>query len=101
MFWQISWDIGKSLDFIRKLPYKFLVLIVLGAVFILIMEFTNPKTLGPIPIGTKVLASFFQSVSPRTAGFNTINLAGMYDLTLLSMIVLMFIGANGNTVCCR
>lgn len=70
------------------------VLILLGAVFILIMEFTNPETLGPHPLGTKVLAAVFQSVSPRTAGFNTINLAGMYDTTLLSMIVLMFIGAS-------
>lgn len=70
------------------------VLILLGAVFIFMMEFTNPKTLGPLPLGTKVLAAFFQSVSPRTAGFNTINLAGMYDTTLLSMIVLMFIGAS-------
>jgi trk system potassium uptake protein TrkH len=69
-------------------------LILLGAVVILIMEFTNPKTLGPLPLGTKVLAAFFQSVSPRTAGFNTINLASMYDTTLLSMIVLMFIGAS-------
>ena len=69
-------------------------LILIGAVVIFLMEFTNPKTLGPLPIGTKVLAAFFQSVSPRTAGFNTINLAGMYDTTLLSMIVLMFIGAS-------
>ena len=69
-------------------------LILLGAAIILIMEFTNPKTLGPLPLGTKVLAAFFQSVSPRTAGFNTINLASMYDTTLLSMIVLMFIGAS-------
>ncbi|AFQ42493.1 TrkH family potassium uptake protein [Desulfosporosinus meridiei] len=69
-------------------------LILLGAVFIFIMEYSNPMTLGPLPLGTKVLAAFFQSVSPRTAGFNTINLAGMYDTTLLSVIVLMFIGAS-------
>lgn len=69
-------------------------LILIGAVVIFLMEFTNPKTLGPLPIGTKVLAAFFQSVSPRTAGFNTLNLAGMYDTTLLLMIVLMFIGAS-------
>lgn len=69
-------------------------LILVGTVVILLMEFANPKTLGPLPLGTKVLAAFFQSVSPRTAGFNTINLAGMYDTTLLSMIVLMFIGAS-------
>lgn len=72
-------------------------LIILGAVFILIMEFANPETLGPLPIGTKVLASFFQAVSPRTAGFNTINIAGMYDTTLLTMIVLMFIGASSGS----
>ena len=70
------------------------VLILLGTLFILIMEFSNPMTLGPLPLGTKVLAALFQSVSPRTAGFNTINLAGMYDTTLLSVIVLMFIGAS-------
>jgi trk system potassium uptake protein TrkH len=70
------------------------VLILLGAVVILIMEFTNPKTLGPLPLGTKVLAALFQSVSPRTAGFNTLNLSGMYDTTLLTMIVFMFIGAS-------
>lgn len=70
------------------------VLIILGAAFIFVMEFRNPETLGPLPIETKILAAFFQSVSPRTAGFNTINLAGMYDTTLLSMIVLMFIGAS-------
>src|SRR5665648_211310 len=72
-------------------------LILLGAVFILIMEFTNPETLGPLPLGTKILAAFFQSVSPRTAGFNTINIAGMYDTTLLTMIVLMFIGASSGS----
>lgn len=69
-------------------------LILIGAVFIFIMEFSNPKTLGPLPMGTKILAAFFQSVSPRTAGFNTIDIANMYDTSLLSMIVLMFIGAS-------
>jgi len=69
-------------------------LIFLGTVIILIMEFANPNTLGPLPFGTKVMAALFQSATTRTAGFNTINIAGMYDTTLLSMIVLMFIGAS-------
>ena len=73
------------------------ILILVGAALILIIEFSNPKTLGPLPLGTKVLAAFFQSVSPRTAGFNTINIAGMYDTTLLSMIGLMFIGASSGS----
>ncbi|MCO1602314.1 TrkH family potassium uptake protein [Desulfosporosinus nitroreducens] len=70
------------------------VLILLGTVIVLIMEFANPDTLGPLPLGTKVMAALFQSATTRTAGFNTINIAGMYDTTLLSMIVLMFIGAS-------
>ncbi|WP_291299625.1 TrkH family potassium uptake protein [Desulfosporosinus sp. BICA1-9] len=70
------------------------VLILLGTVIILIMEFANPDTLGPFPLGTKIMAALFQSATSRTAGFNTINIAGMYDTTLLSMIVLMFIGAS-------
>lgn len=72
-------------------------LILLGAAFILMIEFTNPKTLGPLPIGTKVLAAFFQSVSPRTAGFNTINLSDMHQTSILAMIVLMFIGASSGS----
>ncbi|MGC7870829.1 TrkH family potassium uptake protein [Desulfosporosinus sp. SYSU MS00001] len=70
------------------------ILILVGAVIIFVLEFTNPETLGPLPLGSKILASFFQSVSPRTAGFNTINLAGMHHTTLLFIIVLMFIGAS-------
>lgn len=70
------------------------ILILAGAGIILGLEFTNPETLGPFPLETKVLAAFFQSVSPRTAGFNTINLANMHHTTLLVMIVLMFIGAS-------
>ena len=69
-------------------------LILLGTVIILIMEFSNPNTLGPFPLGTKVMAALFQSATSRTAGFNTLNITGMYDTTLLSMIVLMFIGAS-------
>ena len=69
-------------------------LILIGTGIILVLELTNPLTLGPLPLGTKVLAAFFQAVTPRTAGFNTINIADMYDTTLLLMIVLMFIGAS-------
>lgn len=69
-------------------------LIVLGAVLIFVIEYSNPKTLGTLPLGTKVMAAFFQSVTARTAGFNTINLNDMYETSLLSMMVLMFIGAS-------
>ena len=41
-----------------------------------------------------MLASLFQSVSPRTAGYNTIDIGKMYDGTLFLLIILMFIGAS-------
>lgn len=69
-------------------------LIGLGAVFILAIEFSNPKTLGALPLPVKILAASFQSVTTRTAGFNTLNLSDLRDTTLIFMIALMFIGAS-------
>lgn len=70
------------------------ILIFLGTVVIFLLEYTNPLTLGPLPWGTKILAALFQAVSPRTAGFNTIDLGAMHETTLLFIVVLMFIGAS-------
>jgi trk system potassium uptake protein TrkH len=70
------------------------VLVVGGTLFIFLMEFSNPNTLAPLPLGEKILASFFQSVTPRTAGFNTLNLGGMNVSTLMLLVILMFIGAS-------
>ncbi|MBJ9991183.1 TrkH family potassium uptake protein [Paenibacillus sp. S28] len=69
-------------------------LIVIGAVVIFIFEFTNPKTLGSLNWGGKILASLFQSVTPRTAGANTLNLADMRQASQFFTIILMFIGAS-------
>ncbi|WP_237392042.1 TrkH family potassium uptake protein [Paenibacillus dendrobii] len=69
-------------------------LIIVGAVVIFIFEFTNPKTLGSLNWGGKILASFFQSVTPRTAGANTLDLAGMRQASQFFMVILMFIGAS-------
>ncbi|WP_286316650.1 potassium transporter TrkG, partial [Romboutsia ilealis] len=51
------------------------VLIVLGMLFILVLEYNNLNTLGQLGFGGKILAALFQSVTLRTAGFNTIDLA--------------------------
>jgi trk system potassium uptake protein TrkH len=69
-------------------------LIVIGAVVIFIFEFTNPKTLGPLDGMGKILASLFQSVTPRTAGVNTVDIGGMRQATQFFTIILMFIGAS-------
>jgi trk system potassium uptake protein TrkH len=69
-------------------------LIALGAALILIIEWANPGTLRPLPLSQKLLAAFFASVTPRTAGFNSIDVARLYEPTLMLTIVLMFIGAS-------
>lgn len=68
------------------------VLIVAGMAFIWRLEATG--SLASITAGQAFLACFFQSVTCRTAGFNTIDIAGLSDATLYIMIVLMFIGAS-------
>ena len=45
-------------------------------------------------IGGKVMNAFFQSVTMRTAGFNTVDLAGMREASKLMSVILMFIGAS-------
>ncbi|KSU85896.1 Ktr system potassium transporter B [Fictibacillus enclensis] len=57
-------------------------------------EYNNPHTLGHLSLGEKIWAAYFQGISPRTAGFNTIDIAGMRQDSLLFMIMLMFIGAG-------
>ncbi|MGL5347679.1 MAG: TrkH family potassium uptake protein [Peptostreptococcaceae bacterium] len=71
-----------------------IILIGIGMVFILLVESRNPDTLGGLSIKGKVLASFFQSVTARTAGFNTIDLTIMHQSSIFIMIILMFIGAS-------
>lgn len=67
-------------------------LILFGAIAIFIYEFNNPLTIGEKSIPQKILASFFQSVTPRTAGFNTLDLPSMKNGSHLVMVGLMFIG---------
>jgi trk system potassium uptake protein TrkH len=69
-------------------------LLLFGTVAVLVLEWNNPNTLGNLPFGEKLLSSFFQSVTPRTAGFNTLNIGGMNVSTLMVLALLMFIGAS-------
>jgi trk system potassium uptake protein len=65
-----------------------------GTIAFLMTEFTNSATLAPLDATHKLLAAFFQSVTPRTAGFNTIDISKMTTTGLVVTIVLMFIGAS-------
>lgn len=61
---------------------------------IFILEYSNPDTLADLTFGQKAWASYFQAVTPRTAGFNTIDTAGMETSSILFTIFLMFVGAG-------
>ena len=69
-------------------------LLVFGPLVVMTFEWTNPATLGPLDTFDKVLAGWFQGVTPRTAGFNTVDIGGMNEPTLLVITTLMFIGAG-------
>jgi trk system potassium uptake protein TrkH len=60
---------------------------------IFVLEHRNPRTIGDLSLPQAALASFFQAVTPRTAGFNTLDIGAMTPATLFLLMVLMFIGA--------
>ena len=69
------------------------ILLIGGTVLIWLLEHNNIHTIGQVPLGQQWLASMFQSVSLRTAGFNTVDLASLTQPTMFLMMLMMFIGA--------
>lgn len=69
-------------------------LVLFGFIMFLIFEISNPETLKPMGIKGKLLSAFFASVSPRTAGFNSIDLTGMTIASTFLTILLMFVGGS-------
>jgi len=70
------------------------VLLVVGPLMVLAFEWANPDTLGSLGLVDKLINAWFQGVTPRTAGFNTVDIGALNETTLLAMSVLMFIGAG-------
>jgi trk system potassium uptake protein TrkH len=73
-------------------------LLVLGTVAVLAFEWGNPLTLGAFDAPGRLVAGFFQAVSPRSAGFSSVDYSSMEPETIFSTDVLMFVGtASGST----
>ena len=72
-------------------------LLLFGTVFFLVSEFNNPATLSALSAGEKLNAAFFQSVTPRTAGFNTLDQGSLTPISKLITIILMFIGGGSGS----
>lgn len=101
----IVWeDIINKKSFKRLSAYSKIVLIstvlciVIGAALYLLFEYNNPATIGSDSIGEKLLMTFFQSVTTRTAGFDALKQSGLTPLSKVWGILLMMIGgASGST----
>lgn len=71
-----------------------LLLITAGTAFIFVSEYHNPETIGAMNLGEKILASLFQSVTTRTAGFYTVSQSALHEESKLFCSILMFIGGS-------
>jgi trk system potassium uptake protein len=78
----------------RITVYGTALLLLIGTATVLAFEWRNPATLGPLDWPGKLLTSAFQGVTPRTAGFNTVDYAGMHHETWLVTVWLMFVGGG-------
>jgi trk system potassium uptake protein TrkH len=97
--WNVSRIKGKAERFCFSLNFKVVItttilLLLAGTVALFLTELNNPETLAPFSFKDKLLAAWFQSVTTRTAGFNTINIGQMTTAGLFITIGLMFIGAS-------
>lgn len=71
-----------------------LALLVIGFVFFFVAEYNNINTLGHLSFKEKLYAAFFQSVTPRTAGFATISVNELTSASKIMTMLLMFIGGS-------
>jgi trk system potassium uptake protein TrkH len=72
-----------------------LVINLFAMMIVFALEYHNPKTLGTLAsLGDKLWASYFQAVTPRTAGFNTLDIGSLHEGTISFMLLLMFVGAG-------
>lgn len=92
----ISWrNAIRRLSLHGKIVYTTTAVLIFGsALFFLLCEFENTETMAQLPMGSKVLASFMQAVTARTAGFNTIDQGSMTDASKIMTVLLMFIGGS-------
>ena len=74
------------------------VIMVVGAGIILLLEWDNPATLGPMPWWQKTVNAFFQVATLRTAGFMSVDQASLTESTkAFSMVIMLIGGSSGST----
>lgn len=93
---EILWrDVFSKLNVHSKLVLVMTLGLVLGGgILIFLFEYNNPATIGNLSFGNKVMVSLFESVTLRTAGFQTIAQENMTEASTLLALFLMFIGGS-------
>ena len=99
VFWSRDRLLQKTRNFAFSLHFKIVTsstifLLAIGTIAFFQTEFNNPQTFGQFNLGEKLMAAWFQSVTARTAGFNTIDIGQLTITSLFITIALMFIGAS-------
>ena len=89
VFLPVQWSLNS-----RIILWASLVLVIGGTAYVAILEWNNPRTLGPLDPFTKIFDSIFAAIMPRTAGFNAQEITAMHPSTWLGMDLLMFIGGG-------
>jgi len=85
----------KKLTFHSKLAIMVtFILIVTGGILFFVFEFNNPLTMKELTVPQKLMASFFQSITTRTAGFATIPQENLTNASSFLSLILMFIGGS-------
>ncbi len=85
----------KKFSFNSKIVFlSTVILIFFGAFTFFVSEYNNPLTIKNMTLSQKILCSFFQSVTCRTAGFGTINQANLNSFSKFLCCILMFIGCS-------
>lgn len=75
-----------------------LLITLLGAGLVLVLEWNNPQTIGNMPTWQKILNAFFQTVTMRTAGFASVDQAGLTEAgKAVSMVIMLIGGSSGST----
>jgi trk system potassium uptake protein TrkH len=98
-FWLRDRLLKKPAKLVFSLDFKVavsttLILLIVGTIAFFFVELRNPETFSSLSIRDKLLVAWFQSVTPRTAGFNTIDISKMTTAGLFITIAFMFIGAS-------
>ncbi len=96
---RLAWDRTAGRRHVLSVQTRFVLtlsglFLLLGTVLVLLWEGDNPDTLGGLGPGAKVLNAFFMATTTRTAGFNSVPVPGLREVTLFFFLILMFVGAS-------